>query len=310
MGKYIIKRLLQLIPILLVVSILAFGLVRVLPGGAAVAYLTARNIAPTKESIAAAEEYLGLNQPLLTQYFIWLKGAAAFDFGVSYASNKAIAPEILGALRNTMGLAAAAMVWLVLISVPLGIFSAKKPNSAFDHFSRGFAFLGASAPSFLVGFLLVLLFSVKLNLLPSFGKRNFTSYIMPSLTLALGYIASYSRILRNSLLENMRSTNVLYARARGLKEKRVFSAHTLRNSMIPVVTNFCLSVGGMLAGSVIVEDVFSWPGMGRLIISSIEARDYPMIQAYVVIMALLYITINLVADILCAAINPKIRYEA
>ncbi|MGI5985182.1 MAG: ABC transporter permease [Clostridiales bacterium] len=310
MGKYIAKRLLQLIPLLFIVSILAFGLVRILPGGAAAAYLTARNIAPTKESIAAAEEYLGLNQPLLTQYLLWLKKAASFDFGISYATNKAITPEIFGALRNTMGLAAMAVVWLILISVPLGIFSAKKPNGAFDHFSRGFAFLCASAPSFLVGFLFVLLFSVKLKLLPSFGKKDFTSYLMPSLTLALGYIASYSRILRNSLLENMGSTNVLYARARGLTEKRIFRAHTLRNSMIPVISNFCLSIGGMLAGSVIVESVFSWPGMGRLIIGSIEARDYPMIQAYIVIMALLYITVNLSADILCAAINPKIRYEA
>lgn len=310
MSKYFVKRLLQLIPILLIVSILAFGLVRVLPGGAAVAYLSARDIAPTKEAITAAEEYLGLNKPILTQYVLWLKDAATFDFGISYASNKAITPEITGALRNTLGLAAMSMVWLVLISVPLGVFSAKKPDGAFDHFSRGFAFLGASAPSFLIGFLFVALFSVKLNLLPSFGKREFASYLMPSLTLALGYIASYSRILRNSLLENMKSTNVLYARARGLTEKRVFTAHTLRNSMIPVVTNFCLSIGHMLAGSVIVENIFTWPGMGRLIVNSIEARDYPMIQAYIIIMALLFITVNLIADIICAGINPKIRYEA
>ena len=310
MGKYITKRLLQLIPILLIVSILAFGLVHVLPGGAAIAYLTSRNIAPTKEAVAAAEVYLGLNKPILTQYFLWLKDAAVFNFGISYASNKPITPELMGALRNTLSLTAMALVWLLIIAVPMGVFSAKKPNGPFDHFSRGMAFLGTSAPPFLVGFLLVLLFSVNLNLLPSYGKREFASYLMPSFTLAIGFVTFFSRILRNSLLENIKSTNVLYARARGLTERRIFEAHTIRNSMIPVVTNLCLNIGHMLAGSVIIENVFSWPGMGGLIIDSIGARDYPMIQAYIVVMALLFIILNLIADIICAAINPKIRFEA
>ena len=144
---------------------------------------------------------------------------------------------------------------------------------------------------------------------PSYGKKTFASYILPSLTMSFGFIASYSRILRNSLLDNINSTNVLYAKGRGLSGKRVFFAHILRNSLIPVVTNICLSFGHMLAGSVIVESVFSWPGMGGLIVSSINGRDYPMIQAYVIVMALLFIGLNLLSDILCALINPKIRFE-
>lgn len=300
----------MLIPLLLIVSILAFGLVRIMPGGAATAYLTSRNITPTAEAITNAEEQLGLNRPIIIQYLDWLGDALRLDFGISYASNKAITPEIGGALINTLKLTLVAMLWMLLISIPMGIYSAKKPDGVFDNASRTFAFIGASAPSYLVGFLLILLFSVQLELLPSYGKKELLSYLMPSFTLAMGYIASYSRIMRNSILENVRSNNVLYAHARGLTEHRVFVAHTLRNSLIPVITNFCLSIGGMIAGSVIVENVFSWPGMGRLIVSSINGRDYPMIQAYIVIMAVVYILINLVADIVCAAINPKIRFEA
>lgn len=310
MGRFILKRLLQLIPIMLIVSILAFALIHIMPGGAAVAYLSARNIAPTKEAVAAAEKTLGLDRPLTEQYWMWLKAAVKLDFGTSYTTNKAITPELFGSLVNTLKLSAAAILWLVILSVPMGVFSAKEPNGAFDHFSRGFSLLAASAPSFLVGFLFVALFSVKWNLFPPYGKKELSSYVLPSLTLAFGFIASYSRILRNSLLENMDSTNVLYARARGLTERRIFGTHIMRNSMIPVVTNFCLSIGHMLAGSVIVENVFSWPGMGQLIVASINGRDYPMIQAYIIIMALLFIALNLISDVVCAAINPKIRFEA
>ena len=309
MGKFIAKRLLQLIPILFAVSIIAFGLVRVLPGGVAVAFLRAKNITPTAEAVAQAEKTLGLDKSVPEQYLIWVKDAVKLDFGKSYISNKRITPEVFGSFLNTFGLAAMALVWVVLFSFPLGAISSLRPNGRFDHFSRAFAFVGASAPAFFVGFLLVALFSVKMGWFPSYGKKTFASYILPSLTMSFGFIASYSRILRNSLLDNINSTNVLYAKGRGLSGKRVFFAHILRNSLIPVVTNFCLSFGHMLAGSVIVESVFSWPGMGGLIVSSINGRDYPMIQAYVIVMALLFIGLNLLSDILCALINPKIRFE-
>lgn len=309
MGRYIVKRLLTLIPVLFLVSILAFGLVRMMPGGAAVAYLRASNIPPTDEAIKAAEIQLGLDQPVVTQYVSWLKDAIRLDFGTSYYNNKEVSAELFGCLKYTIRLTVFSLLWLLVLALPLGIGAARKPGGAFDHFARIFSFLGSSTPSFLLGFVLVIIFSLKLGWLPVYGAQKAGSVILPSLTLAIAYVATYSRVLRNSLLENMERRYVLFGRARGLKENKIIGSHVLRNSLIPVITSLGVSFGGMLAGSVIVENVFSWPGMGNLIVSSINGRDFPMIQGYIVIMAVIFVLINLVTDIVCAWVNPQIRYE-
>lgn len=309
MGKYIAKRILILIPVLLIVSVLVFGLARAMPGGAAMAYLTAANIPPTQEALQAATVKLGLDKPIVIQYLEWLKGVVQLDFGHSYINNKDVALELFGALRNTLKLALASLFWLILISFPLAIFSALKPNGKFDHFARIFSFLGSSIPAFVLGFIFVMIFSLKLGWFPVAGAQEAKSIVLPSLTLAFGYIATYSRVFRNSLLENINKRYVLYGKARGLNKKDIFKNHVFRNSLIPVVTSLGVSFGGMLAGSVIVENIFSWPGLGSFITGSINNRDFPMIQGYVILMAIIFVFTNLASDIACAALNPRIRLE-
>lgn len=309
MLKYALKRLIMLIPILLGVSIIAFLLVRAMPGDAATSYLMAANIPPTKEAIAAATIKLGLDKPIIQQYGIWLWNVLHLDFGYSYATNKPVNLELFGALANTMQLALVALLWTLLISAPLGIMAALRPDGKMDHFGRFFAFIGASMPSFWLGFLLMELFSIKLGVLPVSGMGDWKHLILPSFTLAVLYIATYSRILRNSLLENMSRRFVLYSRARGVDEKRVIGTHVLRNSLIPVVTSLGVNFAHMLAGTVIIESIFSWPGIGRLIIASITGRDFPVIQGYIVVMTVVFIIANLLADMACAALDPRIRID-
>ncbi|EPZ57446.1 binding--dependent transport system inner membrane component family protein [[Clostridium] sordellii ATCC 9714] len=208
-----------------------------------------------------------------------------------------------------MMLAATSLLWIFVISIPLGMYSAIHPGKKVDNLSRIFAFVGSSMPTFWLGFLLVQFFSIKLGILPVAGAEKLSNIILPSITLAFGYIPTYSRILRNSLLENMKSPSVTYARARGISERKILFNNVLRNSLIPTITSLGMNFGGMLSGSVIVENVFSWPGLGRVIVGSISQRDYPMIQGYIILMAVIFILSNLLADLACASIDSRIRLE-
>jgi nickel ABC transporter permease subunit NikB len=309
MFRFVFKRLILLIPIMLCVSLLAFSLVRAMPGDAASAYLVAAGIPPSDAATAAVNEKLGLDQPFFVQYYNWMIDVLHFDFGNSFINKKPVGQELIGCLSNTMQLALTAMLMVLTLSVPLGFLSARNPNGIIDNVGRVFAFIGCSMPSFWLGFLLVQLFSLKLGILPVSGMGNWEHLILPSLTLSVLYIATYSRVLRNSLLENMNKRFVMYSRARGISEKRVFGTHVFRTSLIPTVTTLGVNFGHMLAGTVIIEVIFSWPGAGRLIVESITARDFPMIQGFIIVMALLFIVINLITDIICAALDPRIRMD-
>lgn len=273
MRRYVFKRLLSLIPILFAVSVIAFLLVRIMPGDAATAYLTSANIPVTDKNIEMAMSNLGLDKPLITQYFYWISDVICLDLGASYITKDLVFNELISGLKYTIALTIAALFWLFTISVPLGIFSAKYAGKKIDSFGRFFSFLGSAMPSFWLGFLLVQLFSIKLGVLPVAGAEKFPNIILPSITLAIGYIPTYSRILRNSLLENMNQQSVIYARARGIRENRILFNHVLRSSLTPIITSLGMNFGGMLAGSLIVENVFSWPGMGRIITGAISQRD-------------------------------------
>lgn len=274
------------------------------------AYLKAANIPPTDEAVKAANEALGLNEPILKQFFSWLGGILRWDFGVSYINNQEqVSHEINGALVKTLWLTLGASFFSVFIGVPLGIGAARHPNGGIDHVSRTVSFIGSSMPQFLSGFLLVILFSIKLGWLPSYGAKSVAHYILPSFTLGLGYVAYNSRLLRNNLVENKGCTYALYAKARGLSERRIMNTHVFRNSVIPLVTMLCLNIGHMVSGSILVENIFAIPGMGSLIIGAIGNRDYPIIQGWIVVMAIVFLFVNLIADIICAYINPQIRYE-
>ena len=309
MKKYVLKRLITLVPILIGISVVAFLLVRIMPGDAATAYLTNANIPVNEKNIQIAIKNLGLDKPIIVQYFDWIKNVIQFDLGTSYISKNLVSEELLSGLKYTMMLAATSLLWIFVISIPLGMYSATHPGKKVDNLSRIFAFVGSSMPTFWLGFLLVQFFSIKLGILPVAGAEKLSNIILPSITLAFGYIPTYSRILRNSLLENMKSPSVTYARSRGISERKILFNNVLRNSLIPIITSLGMNFGGMLSGSVIVENVFSWPGLGRVIVGSISQRDYPMIQGYIILMAVIFILSNLLADLACASIDSRIRLE-
>lgn len=299
----------MVIPIMFCVTIVTFLIVRAMPGDAATAYLMAKRVPVTTENLERAMETLGLNEPLYAQYFTWLGQILHLDLGTSYMMKSPVAVELAKAFSYTMRLAGMALLWLVLFCVPMGILSAAKPGGLIDRVTRVTGFLGSSIPSFWLGFLLVQIFAIKLHLLPVSLATGFANLILPSVTIAVGYIPTYTRILRNSILENVKSPYVTYARARGVSEVRIFLTHILKNSMIPLVTSLGMNLGGLLSGSVIVENVFSFPGLGRLIVEAIGGRDYPLIQGYILLLALIFIFTNMLSDIICASLDPRIHLE-
>ena len=294
MFRYAIKRILLLVPILFLVSIFAFGLVRLMPGSAEMAYLQAAGIPPSDAALENASEELGLD-------------AIHLNFGKSYINKKEVKEEILGAFKNTMQLTGCATLIILVLSVPMGILSAVRANKELDNINRVLAFLGSSMPSFWLGPLLVQLFCLKLKWLPVQGVNDWKNLVLPSVTMAVLYIATYSRSLRNSLLENMNKRFVMYSRARGISERKIITHHVLRTSLIPSVTTFGVNFGHMMAGTAIVEILFSWPGLGRLCVSSVSSRDFPMIQGYIVLMAVVFIIVNLITDLITVALDPRMR---
>ena len=306
MFRYAMKRILLLVPILFLVSIFAFGLVRLMPGSAEMAYLQAAGIPPSDAALENASEELGLDRPIYIQYAEWVGNAIHLNFGKSYINKKEVKEEILGAFKNTMQLAGCATLIILVLSVPMGILSAVRANKELDNINRVLAFLGSSMPSFWLGPLLVQLFCLKLKWLPVQGMNDWKNLVLPSVTMAVLYIATYSRSLRNSLLENINKRFVMYSRARGISERKIITHHVLRTSLIPSVTTFGVNFGHM-TGTAIVEILFSWPGLGRLCVSSVSSRDFPMIQGYIVLMAVVFIIVNLITDLITVALDPRMR---
>jgi len=307
MGRFVARRIISLVPVLLGISLLTFVLIHLVPVDPAEVYLRLSQIPPTDEAVAVIRAEMGLNKPLHQQYFDWLWKVVHLDFGKSFVTKKPVMAELLYYFPATLNLAAASLLIVLLISIPVGVFSALYKDTAFDQICRILAFIGASMPSFWLSFVLIYILSLELNLLPAFGRGTLAHLVLPATTLALGAAAVYTRLLRTSMLENLNQNFVLYARARGLKEKLIVARHVLKNALIPVVIAFGMTLGHMLAGSVIVENVFAWPGVGRYIVSSIFNRDYPVIQAYALFMAVVFVLLNLFADIICATLDPRIR---
>ncbi len=307
MKWYIIMRLAGLVPVLLGISAIAFFLVRLVPCDPAEVYLRLSQVPPTPEMVAAVRADLGLDRPLHIQYLDWLHKALQLDFGLSFATREPVLAEIMRCFPATLQLTLASMALVLLISLPAGILAALYKDGVFDQLSRVLAFLGASVPNFWLGFMLMYLFSLKLDLLPVLGRGTAAHLALPAVTLAMSYAATYTRLLRTSMLDSLGSNFVLYTRARGLRERLVLGRHVLKNALLPVVTAFGMSAGHMLAGTVIVENIFAWPGMGMLCVSSIFNRDYPVIQCYALIMALIFVACNLAVDIAYRFLDPRIR---
>lgn len=307
MRRYIIRQLILIIPTLLLVTIIAFSLIRLMPADAVDTYLVTHHMARTPENIELVEERLGLDEPVVSQYLNWMGDLMHLDFGNSFSTNQEVAPMLGRAFVRTLQLALASMIWIVIVTPLLGIGAAARPGRLFDKLTRIYCLCGTAIPTFVLGFILIRLFAVKWGIFPAVSDGTLKCLILPSFTLSLSHIAYFVQMLRNEVLQNREEVYILYARARGISERRVFWTHLLKNSIQPLVNTVGISIGGLIAGTVIVENVFSWPGLGRLITKAILARDYPIIQGYILIIAAAYIIATLISDLLSAMVDPRIR---
>ena len=296
--------------VMLGVSLISFSLVFFAPGNPAVAIIGAEiGEEPAIEEIEFFFQEHGLNAPLFTQCVQWLYMITHGDLGTSFRTEEPVLVEFIDRFPATLELAIAAMFIAILISIPLGILSAMKQNTVLDHGSRFVALWGVSMPNFWLGLLLILFFSVKLDWFPCFGYGSIEYLILPAITLGTGMTASLMRLMRASMLEVLRQDYVRTARAKGLVERVVIWKHVFKNALIPVVTVMGMQVGHLLAGAVIVETIFAWPGVGKFLVDAIYARDYPVIQGFILVIALFFVLSNLAVDILYTYLDPRIRYD-
>ena len=315
MIKMILKRIFQLIPVLLITMSMTFVITRVLPGNPAVSILGPQ---ATAEDIAKMEEEMGLHDPMPVQYINYMKRILTGDLGTSYRYNRPVADLIFEKLPNTLQIALASLIIALLIGVPVGIISAVKQYSAFDYISMIAALIGVSMPSFWLGLMLVLIFSVNLGWFPTMGMGVISNGIgdvishlfLPSLCLSFGSMANFARISRSSMLEVIDQDYMKAVRAKGLRENVVIIKHGLKNALPPIVTVLGMRIAALMTGAIMIETIFSWPGIGRLIVDAINNNDFEMIQGTVLFMAILYVTVNLVVDIIYLYINPKVSYES
>lgn len=309
MRGFIIKRLISMIPILIGISFLSFVIINLSPSDPAEVALRVNEIVPTETAIQQMREELNSNAPFFERYITWLKDSLQGNFGNSYVNKKPVADEIGQALPATIKLSVVALAITISVSVSVGVLCAVYEGSIIDKMIRSFVFLGTAMPSFWIGLLLMWLFAVKLDLLPTSGMETASSIILPAITLSLTYISTYIRLIRNNMIKNKKENYVLYARARGLKESTIMK-HIFKNSLQSSLTALGMSVPKLIAGTVVVENIFAWPGVGRLCVDAIYNRDFPVIQAYILIMAVMFVVCNLLVDIVSVIIDPRMRGAA
>lgn len=307
MKKYVLHRFLQLIPVLIGITFLSFAMMR-LAGSDAIIELYGDKGAVAEEIIAAKQAELGLDKPFLTQYLAWVGGMMRGDMGVSYVSGKEVFGTFISKLPATLLLTALSIGMTVVISIPLGVLAAVRHDRFTDYFLRFFSFVGNSLPNFFVALLLMQVFSIKLKWLPVISKGlSVQSAMLPTLTLAIAMSAKYMRQVRATVLEELNKDYVIGAKARGVRSCVVLWKSVLKSSMLTIITLLALSIGNLLGGTAIIESIFMWDGVGKLAVDAITMRDYPMIQAYVVWMAIIYVIVNLICDLLYHALDPRIR---
>lgn len=307
MGAYIVRRILITLPLLMAVSFLTFLLISFSPVEPAEVILRAQEVPLiTEELIERTNEDLGLNKPFMIQYFNWLISSFQLNFGNSYVKNEPVWNLVGPAFINTFKLTIASTIVIIFFSVLIGVVCAMNERKAVDRWMRTIMFVFTATPSYLLGAVFIFLFSVKLDLLPTSGMEGMESYILPVLVTSLGYIGIYFRNIRSAMINNLNEDYVLYGRASGLSENKI-TWHILRNSLQVAVSIFCMAIPLILGGTVVIENVFAWPGLGSLSIGAILNRDYPIIQAYVLIVAVAFVMFNMISDILNAVLNPRIR---
>lgn len=309
MRTIIQKRLVQLVMVLFFLSVFTFGLMKLAPGNPVMLILNADEMMVTEADQAKLSSELGFDLPLHIQYGRWVMGLLQLDLGKSYMSGKPVWDEMMERLPITLQLTAGAIMVMLFISVPLGIISARYSNRWPDHASRILAMIGAATPGFWLGLILIYFFAYKLQVLPSTGMGSLLQMIMPSFALGFSLAAVYARLLRAGLIESYSEDYVKAARARGVKESRILLFHVFRAALLPVITVFGMSMGSLLGGAVVIEILFSWPGLGSMVVDAIFSRDYPVIQGYVLMTGTFVVLVNLLVDLSYYLIDPRVRKE-
>ncbi|CAN5451260.1 ABC transporter permease [soil metagenome] len=305
---YIARRILSLMPVWLGISLLAFSLANLAPGDPAqLILLRQTGELPTEEAVQRLREQLGLDDPFPVRYARWLADAAQGDLGTSYRTGEPVLWALVERFPATLQLAVAALLIGLSIGIPLGVLSAVRRDSGLDHASRVGVLLGASIPNFWLGYLFILLFAVALGWLPVAGAGSWQHLVLPALTLGVGGAASLTRLTRSTVLEELQADYVRTARAKGLAERAVVMRHALRNALNPIVTLTGMRFGGLLAGAVVVETVFAWPGIGKFLVDAIYDRDYPTIQGFVLFTGTVFVLLNLLVDLGYAWLDPRVR---
>ncbi|WP_416235976.1 nickel ABC transporter permease [Psychrobacillus psychrodurans] len=302
-------RLVEVTLFLLLITFISFLFARLAPGDPVLSILRVDDVSVTNEQVEQLREELGFNEPLLIQYGHWLTDFVKMDFGNSYITNQPVMEMLWSGLPATLELTAGGLLVMILIAVPLGSLAAIYRGSWIDQVSRVVSLLGAAMPSFWLGLILIDLFAVRFGILPTMGRDGIISAVLPSITLGLAISSVYVRLLRSSLIDSLNQEYIRAARARGLSETRIFFAHALRASLPPVITVFGVSLGSLIGGVVVIEVIFAYPGIGKMVVDAIRGRDYPVIQGYILVMAIIVFLVNSAVDLSYRYLNPELRLK-
>ena len=308
MSRYMIRRLLQLIPILFAITFLSYGMMRIAGSDVVEQKMENTGSSVSQEVVDAARAELGLDQPFFTQYFTWLGNLLRGNMGKSYVSGKSVLDTFLSKLPATLFLTVTSVTLTVLISIPLGIWAAVRQNRFTDYVIRGVSFIGNSLPNFFVSLLLMYFFSIRMKWFPVIATEiSWKSVALPSLTLAIAMSAKYLRQVRAAVLDELGKEYVAGAKARGIPFSVTLWRSVIKASLVTIITLLTLSIGSLLGGTAIVESIFMWDGVGKMAVDAINMRDYPVIQAYVMWMAIIYVLVNLITDLSYRYLDPRIR---
>ncbi|MCT4620292.1 MAG: ABC transporter permease [Marinisporobacter sp.] len=303
---FLLKRMISLIVVLIGITILCFFLLNLSPIDAADAYIHKHMMSPTDETVKKIQEELGLNQPLYKRYIDWLKDAVTLNFGDSFVTGKPIIEEITICFKRTLNIVIGTVIIMLLVSIPLGIVSAIYKNKKIDSIIRAISLMGMSMPSYWVGFMLIYLFSIQLNVLPFIFKDDLKFYILPSITLSIPFLSTYTRMVRTNILDQLGEDFVIYARARGIPFYKIMLKHILKSSSVSLIALLGQNIGNILVGTAIIETVFSIKGLGRYGLDAIFSRDHPAINAYVIIIAFCFSLVNIITDLIAMKIDKRV----
>ncbi|KWW16127.1 nickel transporter permease NikB [Peribacillus simplex] len=309
MFGILVRRFIEVVMFVLTVTFISFLFVRLAPGDPVLSILQVDDVSITNEQVNELREELGFNEPLLVQYGHWFMNFIHLDFGRSYLTNQPVMEMIMSGLPATLELAIGGLLVMLIIALPLGSLAALHRGRLIDQLSRAVSLVGAAIPSFWLGLLLIDLFAVRLGALPTMGRDGLPSLILPSVTLGLAITSVYVRLLRSSLIDSLSQEFIRAARSRGISEMRIFFAHAFRYSLPPVITVFGVSLGSLIGGVVVIEVIFAYPGIGKMVVDSIRSRDYPVIQGYLLVMAIIIFMVNSAVDLTYRYVNPQLRLK-